>query len=128
MKNLISFFIFIILSMGLNCCEQRFIEYDEQPAIRSSGKFSSVNNLNDLEKLYNTLNNLNNLNKLQSNGPTNLEKVFKNHLILQKRPILQQWGPNGKVDHKFSFFFYVILNLLVGSYSRMKENLVLIRF
>ena len=78
---------------------QRFFVYDDQPlASLPNGKLGA-NTLSNFEKLFTT----NNLDRMNQNE-NNFEKVFRHQLFLQKRPILQQWGPNGSLDFFANFF------------------------
>ena len=91
MKHFV-FAFFALLALGLVHCQQRYFDYEEPSLIHLPSKYST---LSSLEKLYSSGGSL---EKVVGplNNPNNLERMLKNRYLLQKRPIFNQWGPNGE--------------------------------
>ena len=86
-------FTLLALSVSLAFCQQRsYFDYEEPSLIHLPSKYST---LSSLEKLYSSGGSLEKVANPLSN-PTNFERMLKNRYSLQKRPIFNQWGPNGE--------------------------------
>lgn len=93
MKHFVSVvFAFLVLSISLVCCQQRYFDYEEPARIHLPSKY---NTLSSLEKLYASGGSLDKM-AAPLNGPSNIERMLKQRYLLQKRPIFNQWGPNGE--------------------------------